>query len=35
VGYIETGRDRVSMRRLTVSLNYSFQQGGGGRRGGR
>jgi hypothetical protein len=33
-GYIESGRERVSMRRLRLSLSYSFQSGGG-RRGGR
>ncbi len=29
--YIETGRQRVSMRRLTMSFSYSFQGAGGGR----
>ncbi len=32
-GYVETGRDRVSMRRATIGLSYSFQSGGGGGRG--
>ena len=32
--YVETGRERVSMRRLNLSLSYSFQAGGGRRGGG-
>lgn len=31
--YIEIGRERVSMRRLTLSLSYSFQGEAGGGRG--
>lgn len=38
-GFVETGTERVSMRRLNLSLSYSFQScgggGGGGDRGGR
>lgn len=34
-GYIEFGNERRSMRRLTMSLSYSFQAGGGVRGGGR
>lgn len=30
--YIETGRERVSMRRVMLSLSYSFQSGGGSKR---
>jgi hypothetical protein len=33
-GYVETGRERVSMRRLTLSLSYGFQARGGRRPGG-
>lgn len=33
-GYVEIGRERVSMRRLTAGLSYSFQAGGRGRPAG-
>jgi hypothetical protein len=33
-GYVETGTERVSMRRLTMSLSYSFQGGAGQEDGG-
>ncbi len=34
-GFVEFGNERRSMRRLTMSLSYSFQAGGGVRRSGR